>query len=489
MSVDPIGVRVGRLAEEAPDRPAITSGGRTITRGDLDRGTNRLARAYAALGVGQGDLVTVGLPNGIEFYEAAIAAWKLGATPQPISWRLPERERRQIVDLANPALVVGVEGSAGDRPSVAPGFRPDPALDDGPLPPRTPPSLKVMTSGGSTGRPKLVVVAEQGSFDSDRRPLGMQPHQVQLVCGPLYHNAPFTSTLGLLTGQQLVVLERFDAEEALRAIERHRVAYLQLVPTMMLRIWRVLERDPGAWDLSSLEAVWHMAAPCPEWLKQTWIDLVGPDKLFELYGGTEGQSATHITGTEWLAHRGSVGRPALGEIRIVGPDGDDVPTGTEGEVFMRRGEGVPASYRYLGAEARKLPGGWETIGDLGRLDEEGYLYLSDRRTDLILSGGANVYPAEVESVILEHPRVLSCVVVGLPDEDLGQRVHAVVQSGGPVDEEELRRFVGDRLVRFKVPRSFRFVDEALRDDAGKVRRSAIRDQEAALAGPLCHRTH
>lgn len=481
MSLIPIGRRLADLAHVDPHRPAITCADRTVTREVLHRRTNRLARAYASLGVKAGDLVTIGLPNGIEFYEAAIAAWKLGATPQPVSWRLPPLERQQIVELANPALIVGVDDLPPERVALRQGFEPRTSLSDEDLPEAVAPSMKAMTSGGSTGRPKLIVVAERGEVDPDRRPLGMQPHQTQLVCGPLYHNAPFASTLGLFVGQHLVVLERFEPEAALRAIEQHRISYLQLVPTMLHRMWRVLEPDPTRYDLSSVEVMWHMAAPCPEWLKQVWIDLLGPDRVMELFGGTEGQAATHITGTEWLAHRGSVGRPAVGEIKIVDDHGHDVGANAVGEIFMRRGEGQPSSYEYVGAEARSLPGGWESIGDLGWMDADGYLYISDRRTDLILAGGANVYPAEVEAAILEHPDVLSCAVVGLPDDDLGQRVHAVVQTAAPLEADSLRTFVAERLVRYKVPRTFRFVDGMLRDDAGKVRRSAVRDHEISLA--------
>jgi bile acid-coenzyme A ligase len=171
----------------------------------------------------------------------------------------------------------------------------------------------------------------------------------------------------------------------------------------------------------------------------------------------------------------------FGEMRIEGTEGEVLPAGEVGEIFMRGPEGAPPSYRYVGAEARER-GGWESLGDLGWMDEDGYLYVSDRRTDMILSGGSNVYPAEVEAALLEHPAVESAVVVGLPDEDLGQRVHALVHATGGLTDDDLRAFLADRLVRYKVPRSFRFVDQDLRDDAGKVRRSALRDQEAALLG-------
>jgi bile acid-coenzyme A ligase len=283
----------------------------------------------------------------------------------------------------------------------------------------------------------------------------------------------------------VVLLARFDAVAALDAIAQHRIDHVTLVPTMMLRMVRALRAEPGRFDISSLATVWHMAAPCPPWLKEAWIDLVGPANLYELYGGTESQAVTIITGSEWLEHRGSVGRPAVGEMRILGADGFELPAGEVGEIFMRRPKGAPPTYRYVGAEARERDG-WESLGDLGWMDGDGYLYLSDRLTDTIVTGGANVYPAEVEAAILEHPSVDSAVVIGLRDEDLGRAVHAVVQSAGALNEDELRVFLADRLVRYKVPRSFRFVDHPLRDDAGKVRRSAICEDETARqrrAGP------
>lgn len=474
-------VRILReLAEQDPDALAITCGDATITRGGLESASNRLARAYAELGLRFGDFATIGLPNSIEFYVAMIAVWKVGAVPQPVSHRLPATERESIIALADSKLLIGVpEGDHSDRPSVPAGYQPDGDLADSPLPEVVSPSLRAPTSGGSTGRPKLIVsgskaeaMAAQGLF------FRMQPDDTQLVPGPLYHNAPINfSTMGLLLGQHLVVLPRFDAVGALDAITRHRVTWVNLVPTMMSRMLKALEAEPERFDLSSLRLVWHMAAPCADWLKQAWIDLVGPDAVWELYGGTEAQALTMISGADWLSHRGSVGKPALGEMTVLGADGKPAPPGEVGEIYVRRPEGSAPTYRYIGAEAREVDG-WETLGDLGWMDEDGFLYLSDRRTDMIVSGGANVYPAEVEAAIDGHPHVLSSVVVGTPDEDLGQRVHALVQASGELREEDLRTYLDSRLVRYKIPRSFEFVDEDLRDDAGKVRRSALRDAAA-----------
>jgi bile acid-coenzyme A ligase len=281
-----------------------------------------------------------------------------------------------------------------------------------------------------------------------------------------------------MLGHHLVVLPKFDAVTALEAIGRQRVTWVNLVPTMMARMLRAIEAEPDRFDLSSLRSVWHMAAPCADWLKQAWIDLVGAERLMELYGGTEAQSATTISGTDWLTHRGSVGKPVSGEMVILDADGNPAAPGEVGEIFMRRAPGTPPTYRYIGAEARER-NGWETLGDLGWMDADGFLYISDRRTDLILSGGANIYPAEVEAALESHPHVESAVVVGIPDDDLGQRVHALVQPKGDLSEDDLRAHLAERLVRYKIPRSFELVDTPLRDDAGKVRRSALRDAAVA----------
>jgi bile acid-coenzyme A ligase len=249
-----------------------------------------------------------------------------------------------------------------------------------------------------------------------------------------------------------------------------------MVPTMMKRIWRLHDDIRHAHDLSSLRVVWHLAEPCPEWLKQCWIDWLGAERIYELYAGTEAQAATIITGPEWLAHRGSVGRAQPGTVMITDAEGNDVPVGEKGEVWLRSTRETP-TYHYVGAAARTREGGWESLGDMGHLDEHGYLYLGDRAADMILSGGANIYPAEVEAALQEHAGVHSCAVIGLPDDDKGNTVHAIIEADpGTFDLDELKQFLAERLVVYKLPRTFEFVDTPLRDDAGKVRRSALRQE-------------
>jgi bile acid-coenzyme A ligase len=470
-------------AEREPGRVALRCEGETRTRAELDRRANRLARAYASLGVRAGDLVTIGLPNGCEFYEACLAIWRLGATPNPVSARLPELERRTIVETASPALVVGApEGERYDRPALPAGFEPGPEFGDEPLPDVVARRVRAMTSGGSTGRPKVIVDTVPAEVDPEKPENGQTLEGVTLVPGPLYHAGPFmTSWSTLLVGGTAVVMRRFDAERALQLIDEHRADWVLFVPTMMQRIWRLPEEVRGRYDLSSLRRVMCTGAPSPAWLKRAFIGWLGPEKIYEAYGGTERISGTIISGSEWLEHPGSVGKPTLGrKIRILDEDRRDCPPRVVGEVFMLPAGGQGSTYRYLGAKATATSDGWESLGDMGYLDEDGYLYLVDRKTDMILTGGANVYPAEVEGAIDAHPAVRSSAVVGLPDDDLGSRVHAIVDAPGGVSVDELRAWLVERLAPYKIPRSFELVAEPLRDDAGKVRRSALR--EARLRG-------
>ncbi|MDE1174831.1 MAG: AMP-binding protein [Parvibaculaceae bacterium] len=479
MTVMPIGRIPAFWAESDPDAPALSHEGETISRGAFERRTNRLARAYEALGVREGDMVTIGLPNGIEFFEACFATWKLGATPQPISARLPRIERDMIVEVGNPRLVVGVpQGTHGDTVCLPIGFEPDPALSDAPLPERVSRYWKAPTSGGSTGRPKIIVSNDPGLFDPMEKPLQMETGRTQLVPGPLYHNGPFSFSMrGFCSGNHIIIMTRFDAEETLGLLANHKVDWVNLVPTMMHRIWNLPAEIRNKYDLSSLRIVLHLAAPCPAWLKEEWINWLGPARIHELYGGTEAQGFTWITGEEWLQHKGSVGRIGAGsQVRIVDEAGNVLPAGEIGEVFFMPDRGPGSTYHYIGASPKQIDGGWESIGDVGWLDEDGYLYLADRHTDMILSGGANIYPAEIEAAIEAFPGIRSSCVIGIPDDDMGNLVHAIIDVPEPIDTEALTSHLAERLVRYKIPRTFEYVSEPLRDDAGKVRRSQLRKE-------------
>ncbi|HEY1831553.1 MAG TPA: AMP-binding protein [Acidimicrobiales bacterium] len=473
-----LGEALAALAGTHPDLPAITCGERTVTWAELERTTNRLARDYQARGVAPDSFVTIMVPNSIGFFEAALATWKCGATPQPISNRLPVAERDAIIELAQPSLVVGSPGeSIAGALSVPLGHVADAGLDDSPLAPLIASAYKAPTSGGSTGRPKLIVAGHPATMQTFAPTFAltrMQQGGVHLCTGPLHHNGPFLfSMTALFHGNHIGVMERFDAAAALELVERYGVDWMYMVPTTMGRVWRLDPAIRESRDVSSLRTVFHTAAPCPPWLKQAWIEWIGGEKIVEIYAGTEGQAVAGIDGNEWLAHPGSVGRAIGGEFMVRDADGNDLPAGEVGTIWMRNPNPRP-TYRYIGATARTMDGGWETLGDLGRIDEEGYLFLSDRETDMILVGGSNVYPAEVEAALSEHPLVGDACVIGLPDDDLGAVPHAVVFLTGDVSDDELREHVRSRLAPYKTPRSFERVTERLRDDAGKMRRSALR---------------
>lgn len=478
-----IGAKIRMLAGLKPDAPAVSCGAVTRTWSEIHRRTNRIARGLLGLGVKHGDLVTLGLPNGVEFVEACYALWKIGATPQPVSSRLPLAELEVIMELAHTPIVLGDFAGTDGRPRVGIAQLFASSEDDSDLPDTIAPCMKAPTSGGSTGRPKLIlsgmrgvsarVIPEQGGWH-------LTPSSIALMPAPLYHNAGFSMMMAALgVGAHLVVLPKFVPENVLAEVARWRATWLYLVPTMMNRVWHLPEATKAQYDLSSLKTMWHLAAPCPPWLKEEFIHWLGPDVVMELYGGTESVASTTISGREWLAHRNSVGKAQTGEIKAFDDELRPLPAGEVGEIYMRRPEGAPAAYRYIGATSRVLPGGWESLGDIGWLDEEGYLYLVDRRTDMILVGGSNVYPAEVEAALEQHPLVESVAVIGIPDDDLGNRVHAIIKPRAPIDVTALEHHLAERLVRYKQPRSYEFVEENLRDDAGKVRRSALREVRIA----------
>ena len=483
-----IGGLLNLQAARAPDRPALSCEHVTLTRAELAARVNRRARALQRVGVVDGDFVAIALPNGPAMLEVAFACWALGATPAPVSHRLPPLELQAILALLEPKVIVGgAAARAAGAAVVDEGALYDPALSSAPLPERISKHVKAIASGGSTGRPKVIVDHAMAVLDPDTTALGMRAGDTVVIPGPLYHSAPFGLAYSALCwGCHVVITPRFDPADTLRQIERHRGNWLYQVPTMMHRIWRMPEAERLSFDLSSLEFVCHIAAACPIWLKEKWIDWLGPDKIWEVYSGTEAIAATMIGGREWLEHKGSVGRLLAGaQIRVLDDAGEPVAPGEVGEIYFLPPGGRGSTYHYLGAEPR-AQGEWETFGDLGRIDEDGYLYLADRRTDLIISGGANIYPAELEAAIDAHPAVLASVVVGLPDEDLGQRAHAIVEvraEAPPLDFAELRQFLAERLVSYKLPRSFESTTERLRDDAGKIRRSALRDARIALNTP------
>ncbi|MBD8585401.1 AMP-binding protein [Frigoribacterium sp. CFBP 8766] len=493
------------LAEADPDRVVARDDAGTLTASQLDRASSVLARAYLDLGVGHDSLVTVALPNTVEMIVVCAAIWRCGATPQPISLGLDAAERAELEALVRPALVVGVPsagagggagraagaGGAGGVPWVPAGWVPPPVAGDAPpLPDAWASSWKAPTSSGSTGRPKVVLAAAPALLDPSAAVASFLPRdQVQLVAGPLTHSATFTYAFrGLLTGHELVLLPRFDERRMLRAIASHRVTWALVVPTMMHRLLRLPDEERAAADLSSLQTVLHLGAPCPPDLKRRFMAWVGAERVVEVYAGSESNGVLTIRGDEWLEHPGSVGRPGGGtSVAVRTADGDDLPEGTVGQVWLRRAGGP--TYRYLGGRSARTDDGWDTLGDLGRLDPDGYLHLVDRVDDVVLRGGVNVHPTEVERVLEAHPAVRGAVAFGVADDDLGQRIEAVVDVAGAaagVTAEELLAWARQRLDPERRPAALWLVDEPVRDDAGKTSRrawAARAHQEAGSGAP------
>jgi bile acid-coenzyme A ligase len=467
-----------RAAGEAGGAEAIRYPEGVISWSGFEARTAALARRLIDRGVKADDLVALSLPNGLDHHIASFAVWRTGATPCILPAKLPGREFAQLVELAQPRALIWQGREAFDGV-----IRISPDAGEAPtdLPDLAAAHWKAVTSGGSTGRPKLIVDHAEARFGERLMGIcdlaGMPRGGVMLNPGPLYHNAPFLFTsLALLCGTRVVGMNRFDAEEALRLIESEKVEWVCMVPTMMHRIWSLPAEVRTKYDLSSLRQVLHLAAPCPPWLKRAWIDWLGPERIVEIYAGTEGPS-TIITGAEWLRKPGSVGKVPGNAIAILDEMGQACAPGEVGEIFFAAE--ATGRFRYIGAEPRLDGTGRMSLGDLGYVDEDDYLFLSDRRTDLIIRGGANIYPAEVEAALIEHPAVIDAVVVGLPCDELGARVHAIIRLAGGASIEAIDGFVRARIAGYKCPESYEVSERDLRDEAGKVRRSALRAERLA----------
>lgn len=471
-------------ATERPETPALTVGDTTLSFGKLDDRSERLAHALQRLGVQEGDYVTLAFPNSIAFIESAFAILKLGAVVQPVSGRLPLSERQDIVELADARVVIGAQ--PGDHPGRV--CVPDlvaitEEVPEAPLPLRVSQPWRATTSGGSTGRPKLIVGIPPAVLEDLDKPDYLLPvASVVMIPGPLYHGGPFLIGMAALChGNHLILGERFDPAQTLSIVVNRQVEYLLLVPTMMHRIWRLPPEDRPT-SLPSLSTLLHLASACPRWLKEAWLDWLGPERVYELYGAADAPNRTIISGPEWLARPGSVGLTRPDEFKITDDHGNVVPAGTTGEIWMRAPAGRSDRSYLIGAEQRKVDG-WTSVGDLGWIDPDGYLFVADRRTDMIVVGGENVFPAEVEAALDLHPGVRSSAVVGVDDEDLGRRVHAVVEVEGDVTEADLRAHMSERLARHKNPRTYQLVDHPVRDEAGKVRKNQL---TAPGLPPLAH---
>ena len=455
------------FARIPPEREAIVHDREGWTFGALDARSAVLAGWLQQRGAAPDDLIAFALPNGPEFLALTFAIYRCGATPAPLSPKLPDSEREAILATMQPRCFV----TAGD-------LSPPGSNAAQPLPPlHVAASWKACTSGGSTGRPKVIVDGRAAGFAADTDFIAIPQDSRVLVPGPLYHNAPFSAAVfALWKGNAVVTMPRFEAGAALTLIAAERIEWALMVPTMMHRIMALPTEARGGFDLTSWKTVVHTAAPMAPWLKLAWIDWLGPDHIWEVYGATEGLVRCWIGGREWLERPGSVGKPLGGaQLRITGPDGAALSPCQQGEVYAMPASGPSTSYRYIGAKRRSIAGGWESVGDIGWVDSDGYLYLADRKDDLIISGGVNIWPAEVEAALLAHPDVASCAVYGVPDPDLGMSVHAVIEAPAGFTLEHLGSFLGEHLARAKHPRSITLSSEPVRDDAGKFRKPRFKE--------------
>jgi bile acid-coenzyme A ligase len=474
----PNGTRLRHLAAERGDDVAVTflaedGSERLLTWRQLDDRSTQFARVLAARGLGVGDYLGIQLRNSPEHIISTFAGWKVGAVVVPIRWDLPEWELDRVRAVLQAKVLV--------EPTDAELLVDSASLSTEPLPDVVPPHGSGILSSGSTGSPKVILRRAPGVYypgaSSNTLVEAYGPltaPQLTLVPAPLYHNNGFMAAGHLVSGDNIVLLEKFNPAKVLDAIERYGVTGFIGATIMLHRI----AREPGVEkrDLSTIEWVMHGAAPLPEWLARFWIDLVGPTHFFVCYGSSEGAGATFARGDEYLEHPGTVGKGAMATaLRVVDPDGNELPPGEVGAIYMKSAYGILAEY--IG-DVPPLPvteDGYATVGDLGWLDEDGFLFLADRRVDMIVTGGANVYPAEVESALSEHAAVHDVVVIGLADPEWGRRVHAVVQlvEPGAIDAESLRAYAKARLAGYKVPKTIEFVAAIPRSEATKVNRAQL----------------
>ena len=500
----------GWHAKRAPDGPAIVMGGtgETSSYAQLDERSSRLARALRSRGLRDGGHIAILMENNRAFLEVAWAAQRSGLRYTAINSHLRPAEVQYVLDDCGAVALVTSEAIAGvvaglDLARIPvricaagelAGFEGyDSVLavaDGGPLDDEHE-GREMLYSSGTTGRPKGVRKQLPGTAFGDPASapaqiaqgmarLGFSAGAVYLSPAPLYHSAPLVYSMSLhRLGGTTVVMERFDPRQCLALIERYRVTHAQFVPTMFIRLLRLPRAERERYDLSSLRLVMHAAAPCPVAVKRQMLDWWGPI-ICEYYAGTEDIGNTFITAQEWLAHPGSVGRPAM-ECHVVGDDGQDRPAGQPGVVYFAGGR--PFEYHNDPAKTASIMNerGWRTLGDIGYLDADGYLYLTDRQAHMIISGGVNIYPQEAENVLAGHPAVADVAVIGVPDEEMGEAVKAVVQpadpgAAGPELAAELLAFCRSELAGYKCPRTVDFTAELPRDPNGKLYKRLLRER-------------
>jgi acyl-CoA synthetase (AMP-forming)/AMP-acid ligase II len=502
----------GAIAAATPDQPAVimAGSGRVITYRELDEESNRLAHLFRAAGLRPGDHIAFMLANHPLFLVVAWAAHRSGLYYTPISSRLRADEVAYIVgdcgarvfissaDLAAVAtsitaatpgveLRLMVDGAAAGFASYEEAVARQPVTPLG----DECAGADMLYSSGTTGRPKGVKpAATHGPLTEPGTLLKLvqalfapSAGSVYLSPAPLYHAAPlrYSMTFQRL-GATVVVMERFDPEGYLQAVERYAVTHSQLVPTMFIRMLKLPEKIRTKYDISSLQCAIHAAAPCPVPVKEQMIDWWGPI-IHEYYAGTEGNGFLYVDSHDWLRHKGTVGRSLLGVVHVCDEAGDDLPPGEHGTIYFENGGAFEYHGDPAGTRAAQDPKGrgWTTLGDIGRLDEDGFLYLTDRRSYMIISGGVNIYPQEAENVLAVHPKVADVAVFGVPDEEMGEQVKAVVQpmsmaEAGPALEAELIAYCRERLAHYKCPKSVDFRAELPRHPTGKLYKRLLRDE-------------
>lgn len=488
-------------ARHTPQKNAVVLGNDLLTFSDLNASANRLARGLRAAGIVAGESLAIVCRNRIEFPIAYFAAQRIGVRITPVNWHLTADEVAYILDdcgasavIMDIALAEVAEAIADRVPRLkaalcaggeVAGFTDlkqfcrafsETDIEEPVFGPQ------MLYTSGTTGRPKGVIRKPHGVGSKARR--HFLPDHARVLCtGPLYHAAPLSQNMvqPITQGKTVVIMEKFDAEETLRLIERHRITHSHMVATMFHRMLSLPSDIRHKYDLSSLETIWHGAAPTPVHVKHAMIEWLGP-KLDEYYAATE-TGGTEITSEEWLRKPGSVGLPEEGqEISILDEQGQVLPAGQVGTVYFSAARSGGFSYHGDEAKTRSAyKGDRYTLGDQGYLDEDGYLFLTGRSAEVIISGGVNIYPAEVDAILLMHPAVQDAAVVGVPNEEFGEEVKAVVELKSLAEvslslADELMAFCRARLAHFKCPRSIDFVDELPRSDAGKVFRRRVRDR-------------
>ena len=478
------GRQLANIVAVKPDAPAliyISPEDRecVMTWRELDALSNRIAWYLIGQGIKPGKSVLVALSNTPTHIALAFGIWKAGGCYVPVSNRVPQRNMAEICECVAPALVVTNRRRPAGYPSLSTTELRELCAS---LPDKMPPDILAVPnlancSGGTTGKTKVIQQnMPAGESDEGLRTWftvsGMSFEMRQLLAGPLFHGAPHSAAFnGLYCGNTLVMPSNLDAGTIVGCIKKYQIEYVQMVPTLMQRIIKM----PGfcADDLKSLKVLCHTGGVCSADLKREWIEALGPERLYEIYSMTECVGMTYIRGDDWLRHPGSVGRMFCGRISVRDDDGNELPAGETGNIFMSWGGNSPqVEYKNI-APIESDSMGFKSVGDMGWLDEDGYLYFADRRSDMIVTGGENVFAAEVETVLEMHSKVVDAVVVGLPDKDWGHRIHALVEVSEPVSSKELIKFALNYLPPYKIPKSIEFVDRIPHNESGKVVRSQI----------------